>query len=109
MLRVDTDHPHDSFALDDLAFVTNLFYTGPDFHGLCLNPLPCFPHSESRDQETWRNFFESSAVSTVGDPPSPSTQMCSGRRWIVPASVGVCLVNRIQLSFSTKEKDLWCT
>ena len=32
VLRVGADHPHDSFALDDLALVANLLYTGPNFH-----------------------------------------------------------------------------
>ena len=43
MLRVDANHTHDSFALNDLALVTNLFYTGPDFHGLCLNSASLWP------------------------------------------------------------------
>ncbi len=32
MLRVDANNPHNAFAFDDFAFVTNLFYTGPNFH-----------------------------------------------------------------------------
>lgn len=33
MLRVDTNHSDHSFAANDLAFITNFFNTGPDFHG----------------------------------------------------------------------------
>jgi len=47
MLGVDADHPHDTFALDDLAFITNFLYTCSNFH-LAVTPdsglagrLPC--------------------------------------------------------------------
>lgn len=32
MLGVDADHPDHAFALDNLAFVANLFNTSSDFH-----------------------------------------------------------------------------
>jgi hypothetical protein len=34
VFRVFADHPDYSFSLDNLAFITNLFYRRPDFHGL---------------------------------------------------------------------------
>ena len=69
MLRVDTDHPHDSFALDDLAFVTNLFYTGPDFHGLCLNPC-LIPLAPNLKQEK---------LGETSSNPKPSQRMATRR------------------------------
>ena len=32
VLRVDTQHSHDSLALDDFAFVANFFYRGSNLH-----------------------------------------------------------------------------
>src|ERR1700730_11634891 len=32
VFRVDADHPHHAFAVDDLALVTNLFYRCSYFH-----------------------------------------------------------------------------
>ncbi len=34
MLRVLADNTHDTLALNNLALITNLLYTGPDFHNL---------------------------------------------------------------------------
>jgi len=39
MFGVDADHSHHTASVDDLAFVTNLFYRCPDFHLSIYLPL----------------------------------------------------------------------
>jgi len=34
MFRVFADHPHYAFAVDDLAFIANLFYRCSDLHAV---------------------------------------------------------------------------
>lgn len=81
VLRVDADHTDDSRPLNDLAFFTNLFYTGPDFHGLCLGAVDC------------RAFLVGPTV-LKGDSPSHAKGKCLRRTGIVPAPVPPCLVTR---------------
>ena len=39
MFRVDANHPHHTFAVNDFALVTHFFYRSTDFHLINLNLL----------------------------------------------------------------------
>ncbi len=39
VLRVRADHPHDAFAADDLAVLTDPLHAATNFHGSVLRPV----------------------------------------------------------------------
>jgi hypothetical protein len=40
MFRVRADHPHDAFAANNLAILTNPLHAGSDFHGFLESKTP---------------------------------------------------------------------
>jgi hypothetical protein len=71
MFRVDADHPHHTFAVDDLALVANFLYRCPYFHNLLvLTTPPGLARPDSRGRLSLHNSFiavhNSSAIQVVG-------------------------------------------
>src|ERR1700736_2645734 len=64
VFRVDADHPHYAFAVDDLALITNLFYRCSYFHNGSYNL--CEPAARPFATFLFISIHDSAAIQIVG-------------------------------------------